>query len=38
MFDYLSNVKEVRRDEIARFEEEQKQLLKEQEQDALEEE
>ena len=38
MFDYLSNVKDVRRDEIARFEEEQKQLLKEQEQDALEEE
>ena len=38
MFGYLSNVKEVRRDEIARFEEEQKQLLKEQEQDALEEE
>lgn len=33
MFDYLSNVKEVRRDEIARFEEEQKKL-KEQEQDA----
>lgn len=33
MFDYLSNVKEVRRDEIARFEEEQEKL-KEQEQDA----
>ena len=36
MFDYLSNVKEVRRDEIARFEEEQAKL--QEEQDALEEE
>ena len=38
MFDYLSNVKEVRRDEIARFEEEQKKLELENTQDALEEE
>jgi peroxiredoxin len=36
MFDYLSNVKEVRRDEIARFEEEQAKL--QEEQDALKEE
>jgi peroxiredoxin len=36
MFDYLFNVKEVRRDEIARFEEEQAKL--QEEQDALEEE
>ena len=38
MFDYLSNVKEVRRDEIARFEEEQEKLELENTQDALEEE
>ena len=38
MFDYIYKEKEVRRDEIARFEEEQEKLELENTQDALEEE